>query len=104
VVRLPVQAVSKATSGGGYPWLYGDSTTDRRRRGAAGESGTNEQASDPSFFDGGHVAAAVRTADGEVYNGVSLPTAVGRASPCGEPVAIGSAVVEAVDLLPVRPW
>lgn len=56
---------------------------------------TNERAFDPAFFDGGHVVAAgVRTDDGEIYDGVSLPTAVGRASVCGEPVAVGSAVAD----------
>lgn len=56
---------------------------------------TNERAFDPDFFDAGHVvAAAVRTTDGQVYDGVSLPTAVGRASVCGEPVAVGSAVAD----------
>jgi hypothetical protein len=47
------------------------------------------------FFDGAHVvAAAVRTADGDVYDGVSLPASVGRASLCAEPVAVGSAVAD----------
>lgn len=56
---------------------------------------TNEQAFDPTFFDGGHiVAAGVRTADGTVYDGVSLPTAVGRASLCAEPVALGAAIAD----------
>lgn len=56
---------------------------------------TNRGAFDPDFFDGGHVVAAgVRAADGAVYDGVSLPTAVGRASVCGEPVAVGSAVAD----------
>lgn len=56
---------------------------------------TNREAFDPDFFDGGHVVAAgVRTTDGDVYDGVSLPTAVGRASVCGEPVAVGSAVAD----------
>lgn len=48
---------------------------------------------DPDFFDGAHiVAAAVRTAEGEVHDGVSLPASVGRASVCAEPVAVGSAI------------
>jgi cytidine deaminase len=56
---------------------------------------TNETAVDHEFFDGAHiVAAGVRTGDGEVYEGVSLPTAVGRASVCAEPVAIGSAIAD----------
>jgi len=54
---------------------------------------TNERAFDPDFFDGSHVVAAgVRTTDSAVYTGVSLPTAIGRASVCGEPVAIGNAI------------
>jgi cytidine deaminase len=56
---------------------------------------TNERAFDPDFFDGGHVVAAgVRTRDGAVYTGVSLPTAIGRASLCAEPVAIGNAIAD----------
>lgn len=56
---------------------------------------TNERAFDPDFFDGGHVVAAgVRTTDGTVYDGVSLPTAIGRASLCAEPVAIGNAIAD----------
>lgn len=54
---------------------------------------TNERTFDPEFFDGAHiVAAGVRTTDGSVYEGVSLPASVGRASMCGEPVAVGSAI------------
>lgn len=56
---------------------------------------TNERAFDPTFFDGGHVVAAgVRTSDGTVYEGVSVPASVGRASTCGEPVAVGAAVAD----------
>lgn len=56
---------------------------------------TNERAFDEAFFDGAHVVAAgVRTTDGAVYEGVSLPANVGRASMCGEPVAIGSAIAD----------
>jgi cytidine deaminase len=56
---------------------------------------TNARTFDPSFFDGGHVVAAgVRTADGAVYDGVSLPASVGRASLCAEPVAVGSAIAD----------
>lgn len=56
---------------------------------------TNESTVDMDFFDGAHiVAAGVRTDDGAVYEGVSLPTAVGRASVCAEPVAIGSAIAD----------
>ncbi len=56
---------------------------------------TNEATVDMEFFDGARiVAAGVQTHDGSVYEGVSLPTAVGRASVCGEPVAIGSAIAD----------
>lgn len=56
---------------------------------------TCERAFDPEFFDGSHVvAAAVRTTDGAVYDGVSLPASVGRASCCGEPVAVGAAIAD----------
>ncbi len=56
---------------------------------------TNERAFDPEFFDGAHiVAAGVRMMDGSVYEGVSLPASVGRASMCGEPVAVGSAIAD----------
>lgn len=58
-------------------------------------SETNEATVDMAFFDGAHiVTAGVRTADGAVYDGVSLPTAVGRASVCGEPVAVGAAIAD----------
>lgn len=56
---------------------------------------TNERTFDPKFFDGAHiVAAGVRMTDGSVYEGVSLPASVGRASMCGEPVALGSAIAD----------
>ncbi|WP_247729244.1 cytidine deaminase [Halovivax limisalsi] len=56
---------------------------------------TNERTFDPEFFDGAHiVTAGVRTTDGSVYEGVSLPASVGRASMCGEPVALGSAIAD----------
>jgi cytidine deaminase len=56
---------------------------------------TNERAFDPEFFEGAHiVAAGVRMTDGAVYEGVSLPASVGRASMCGEPVALGSAIAD----------
>ncbi|MFC7056994.1 cytidine deaminase [Halovenus salina] len=56
---------------------------------------TNERSFDDSFFEGAHiVAAGVRTTDRTVYDGVSLPAAIGRASLCAEPVAIGSAVAD----------
>ncbi|WP_439027198.1 cytidine deaminase [Haloarchaeobius sp. DT45] len=56
---------------------------------------TNADAFDPDFFDGAHiVAAGVRMADGAVYEGVSLPASIGRASMCGEPVAVGAAIAD----------
>ncbi|ELY93122.1 cytidine deaminase [Natrialba taiwanensis] len=56
---------------------------------------TNERTFDPEFFDGAHiVTAGVQMADGSVYEGVSLPASVGRASMCGEPVAVGSAIAD----------
>ncbi|AGB17232.1 cytidine deaminase [Halovivax ruber XH-70] len=56
---------------------------------------TNERTFDPDFFDGAHiVAACVRTTDGSVYEGVSLPASIGRASMCGEPVAVGAAIAD----------
>jgi len=61
---------------------------------------TCERAFDPTGFDGesAHVvASALRTDDGTVYDGVSLPTGVGRASVCAEPVAVGEAVADGVD-------
>lgn len=58
-------------------------------------SETNEEAVDTDFFDGAHiVAAGVRMEDGSVYEGVSLPASIGRASVCAEPVAIGSAIAD----------
>lgn len=56
---------------------------------------TNERTFDSEFFDGAHiVAAGVRMDDASVYEGVSLPASVGRASMCGEPVALGSAIAD----------
>lgn len=56
---------------------------------------TNERTFDPDFFEGAHiVAAGVRMTDGAVYEGVSLPASVGRASMCAEPVALGSAIAD----------
>lgn len=56
---------------------------------------TNEANVDMEFFDGAHiVAAGVRTTDGTVYEGVSLPASVGRASVCAEPVAVGAAIAD----------
>lgn len=58
-------------------------------------SETNRESVDTDFFDGAHiVAAGVRTKDGAVYEGVSLPASIGRASVCGEPVAVGSAIAD----------
>ena len=55
----------------------------------------NREAFDPEFFDGGHVvAAAVRTADGSVYDGVSLPTSIGRVSACAEQGAVSAAIAD----------
>lgn len=54
-----------------------------------------EQAFDPDHFGGAHmVGAALRTADGSVYTGVSMPASVGRASVCAEPGAINAAIVD----------
>lgn len=59
---------------------------------------TNKQTFDPEFFDGAHiVTAGIRMADGSVYEGVSLPASIGRASVCGEPVAVGSAIADGYD-------
>jgi len=53
----------------------------------------NAEAIDTEFFDGAHiVAASVRTDDGEVFDGVSLPASIGRASACAEPGAVSSAI------------
>lgn len=58
---------------------------------------TNRRAFDPEFFDGAHVvAAAIRTSEGDVYDGVSLPANIGHASSCAEPVALGSAMAAGV--------
>lgn len=58
----------------------------------AAESATRE-AYDPDRFDGAHlVGAAVRGGDGDIHTGVSVPTQLGRAGVCAEPVAIGSAI------------
>ncbi|KAB1190499.1 cytidine deaminase [Haloferax sp. MBLA0076] len=57
--------------------------------------GVNNEAFDPDFFEGAHiVAAGVRTTDGDIYDGVSIPASIGRASMCGEPVALGSAAAD----------
>lgn len=56
---------------------------------------TNVRTFDSKFFDGAHiVAAGIRMTDSSVYEGVSLPASVGRASMCGEPVAVGSAIAD----------
>jgi cytidine deaminase len=56
---------------------------------------TNERTFDPGFFKGAHiVTAGVRTTDGTVYEGASLPASVGRASMCAEPAALGAAIAD----------
>ncbi|SEL66586.1 cytidine/deoxycytidylate deaminase family protein [Haloferax larsenii] len=56
---------------------------------------TNLDTFDPEFFDGAHiVTAGIRTSDGEIYEGVSLPASIGRTSMCAEPVAVGSAITD----------
>ncbi len=61
---------------------------DRARR-------TCTESYDPDFFDGAHiVAAAIRTAAGDLYDGVSLPANIGRVSQCAEPSAIGTAIAD----------
>jgi cytidine deaminase len=58
-------------------------------------SETNERAVNMGFFDGAHiVASGVRMEDGTVYEGVSLPASIGRASVCAEPIAVGSAIAD----------
>ncbi|KPN31200.1 cytidine deaminase [Halolamina pelagica] len=55
----------------------------------------NRETFDAEFFDGAHiVAASVRTADGAVYDGVSLPASIGRASTCAEPGAVSAAIAD----------
>lgn len=55
----------------------------------------NGETFDPAFFDGAHiVAASVRAADGAVYDGVSLPASIGRASTCAEPGAVSAAIAD----------
>jgi cytidine deaminase len=61
---------------------------------------TCREAYDPSGFrdESAHiVASALRTEAGAVYDGVSLPASVGRASLCAEPVSIGVAIADGVD-------
>lgn len=51
----------------------------------------------PDRWGGAHmVGAALQTAKGEVFTGVSLPASVGRVSMCAEPVAIGAAIAAGV--------
>ena len=53
---------------------------------------------DPDRWGGAHmVGAAIRSADGETYTGVSMPANVGRVSMCAEPVAIGAALGDGVN-------
>lgn len=55
----------------------------------------NSETFDAEFLDGAHiVAASVRTADSSVYDGVSLPASIGRASTCAEPGAVSAAVAD----------
>jgi cytidine deaminase len=59
---------------------------------------TTETAFDPDRWGGAHVVgAALRTADGTVFTGVSMPANVGRTSMCAEPVALGAAISEGHD-------
>ncbi len=53
---------------------------------------------DHEKFGGAHiVASTLRTSSGAMYDGVSVPASIGRASGCGEPVAIGSAIADGED-------
>src|SRR6056297_1301034 len=53
---------------------------------------------DPDRWGGAHmVGAALRTTDGRIFTGVSMPSNVGRTSMCAEPVALGSALGDGVD-------
>lgn len=55
----------------------------------------NRETFDADFLDGAHiVAASVRTADSAVYDGVSLPASIGRASTCAEPGAVSAAIAD----------
>lgn len=57
-----------------------------------------KRAFDPDRWGGAHmVGAAVRTADGRVFTGVSMPANVGRVSVCAEPVALGAALTDGAD-------
>jgi len=76
-----------------------DALTDADRALIDRATDTCQRAFDPTGFDGesAHVvASALRTDDGAVYDGVSLPTGVGRASVCAEPVSVGEAVSDGV--------
>lgn len=56
---------------------------------------TNAESVDGDFLDGAHiVAVGIRLDDGTIYEGVSLPAKIGRASVCAEPVAVGSAIAD----------
>ncbi|WP_330631196.1 cytidine/deoxycytidylate deaminase family protein [Halocatena halophila] len=69
--------------------------TDRDERLLDRARTTCKGAYDPNFFDGAHiVAAAIRTAAGDSYDGVSLPANIGRVSQCAEPSAIGTAIAD----------
>lgn len=57
------------------------------------------RAFDPDRWGGAHmVGAALETEEG-VWTGVSIPTAVGRASMCAEPVALGTAIEDGASSL-----
>jgi cytidine deaminase len=67
------------------------SKADRRLIGRAEEA--TKTAFDPDRWDGAHmVGAALRTSDGRIFTGVSMPANVGRVSMCAEPVALGNAL------------
>lgn len=53
---------------------------------------TTRHAFDPDRWGGAHMVGAALRTDVGVSTGVSLPAAVGRASMCAEPVALGNAI------------
>ncbi len=76
-----------------------DDLTDADRALIERARDTCERAFDPTGLGGdtAHVvASALRTDDGAVYDGVSLPASIGRASVCAEPVAVGEATADGV--------
>ena len=55
----------------------------------------NSETFDADFLAGAHiVAASLRTADGTIYDGVSLPASIGRASTCAERGAVSAAIAD----------